>query len=263
MSVPNIVHAYQTAERIREKFPNDDWFHLTGFIHDLGKLMAFYGEPQVLRNRVYVICVSTLYNSCHLWSLSLSFFLSFFLSHTLSLTPLKYVFLTSFGFYQPFTQSVSIYLCLLLVLSLSLSLSCCLLLSLRLILSLSLSISPVSFSLALYLSHTHTFPFLSSMYLSLPLTKLLIHNCSSIFTGITLINVLKYQTIIICCSFFQWCVVGDTFVTGCAPSNEIVFGVDNFKDNKDMHDSRYKYDFLPNFWWMRSETFHMYSILHL
>lgn len=45
-SIPNIVHAFQTAERIRLEHPNDDWFHLTGLIHDLGKVMAFYEEPQ-------------------------------------------------------------------------------------------------------------------------------------------------------------------------------------------------------------------------
>ncbi|XP_048482168.1 inositol oxygenase [Plutella xylostella] len=44
--LPNIVHAFQTAERIRLDHPEDDWFHLTGLIHDLGKVMAFYGEPQ-------------------------------------------------------------------------------------------------------------------------------------------------------------------------------------------------------------------------
>jgi len=44
--VPNIVHAFQTAERIREVHPEQDWFHLTGLIHDLGKIMAFYDEPQ-------------------------------------------------------------------------------------------------------------------------------------------------------------------------------------------------------------------------
>lgn len=43
--LPNIVHAFQTAERIRESHPDRDWFHLTGLIHDLGKVMAFY-EPQ-------------------------------------------------------------------------------------------------------------------------------------------------------------------------------------------------------------------------
>lgn len=45
-SIPNIVHAFQTAERIRIEHPDEDWFHLTGLIHDLGKVMAFYEEPQ-------------------------------------------------------------------------------------------------------------------------------------------------------------------------------------------------------------------------
>ncbi|XP_013167610.1 PREDICTED: inositol oxygenase-like [Papilio xuthus] len=44
--LPNIVHAFQTAERIRQDYPEEDWFQLTGLIHDLGKVMAFYGEPQ-------------------------------------------------------------------------------------------------------------------------------------------------------------------------------------------------------------------------
>ncbi|XP_043489389.1 inositol oxygenase [Polistes fuscatus] len=44
--LPNIVHAFQTAESIRKDHPDLDWFHLTGLIHDLGKIMAFYGEPQ-------------------------------------------------------------------------------------------------------------------------------------------------------------------------------------------------------------------------
>lgn len=62
------VHAYQTAEvwdvqtmsqrrnwnstflqALRIKFPNDDWLHLTGFLHDMGKILAlpeFGGLPQ-------------------------------------------------------------------------------------------------------------------------------------------------------------------------------------------------------------------------
>ncbi|XP_068205702.1 inositol oxygenase [Palaemon carinicauda] len=44
--VPNIIHAFQTAERLREAHPEKGWLHLTGLIHDLGKVMAFYGEPQ-------------------------------------------------------------------------------------------------------------------------------------------------------------------------------------------------------------------------
>merc|ERR1719392_66986 len=46
LDLPNIVHAFQTAERIREEHPDKDWYHLVGLIHDLGKIMAFYGEPQ-------------------------------------------------------------------------------------------------------------------------------------------------------------------------------------------------------------------------
>jgi hypothetical protein len=44
LDLPNIIHAFQTAERAREEFPEHDWLHLTGLIHDMGKVMAFYGE---------------------------------------------------------------------------------------------------------------------------------------------------------------------------------------------------------------------------
>jgi inositol oxygenase len=37
---PQIIHAIQTGEACRKARPNDDWFHLTGFIHDLGKILA-------------------------------------------------------------------------------------------------------------------------------------------------------------------------------------------------------------------------------
>lgn len=46
IDLPNIVHAFQAAETAREEFPDDDWLHFTALIHDLGKVMAFYGEPQ-------------------------------------------------------------------------------------------------------------------------------------------------------------------------------------------------------------------------
>merc|ERR1711973_860082 len=46
LDLPNIVHAFQTAERIREEHPDKEWFQLVGLIHDLGMIMAFYGEPQ-------------------------------------------------------------------------------------------------------------------------------------------------------------------------------------------------------------------------
>lgn len=38
VDIPNMVHAFQTAERIRQVYPDDDWFHLTGLIHDMGKV---------------------------------------------------------------------------------------------------------------------------------------------------------------------------------------------------------------------------------
>lgn len=46
VDLPNSIHAFQTAERIREKHPDKDWFQLTGLIHDLGKVLALWGEPQ-------------------------------------------------------------------------------------------------------------------------------------------------------------------------------------------------------------------------
>jgi len=46
VDVPNLIHAYQTAERIRADHPDKPWFQLTGLIHDLGKLLTYWGEPQ-------------------------------------------------------------------------------------------------------------------------------------------------------------------------------------------------------------------------
>ncbi|XP_067156316.1 inositol oxygenase [Apteryx mantelli] len=43
---PNSYHAYQTAEGIRQAHPDRDWFHLAGLLHDLGKVLALFGEPQ-------------------------------------------------------------------------------------------------------------------------------------------------------------------------------------------------------------------------
>ena len=38
LDLPNIIHAFQTAERIRLDHPNEDWFQLVGLVHDLGKV---------------------------------------------------------------------------------------------------------------------------------------------------------------------------------------------------------------------------------
>jgi inositol oxygenase len=46
IDLPNNIHAYQTAERLREQFPDEDWLHLTGLIHDIGKVMGIWGAPQ-------------------------------------------------------------------------------------------------------------------------------------------------------------------------------------------------------------------------
>ncbi|MGH9838387.1 MAG: inositol oxygenase family protein [Blastocatellia bacterium] len=45
LGLPQIVHALQTAEAIRaDGYP--DWFVLTGLIHDLGKVLTLFDEPQ-------------------------------------------------------------------------------------------------------------------------------------------------------------------------------------------------------------------------
>lgn len=46
VDIPNSIHAYQTAERIRQMHPDKEWFQLTGLIHDIGKVMAVWGESQ-------------------------------------------------------------------------------------------------------------------------------------------------------------------------------------------------------------------------
>ena len=53
VDMPNSFHAFQTAERIREKHPDKDWLQLTGLIHDIGKIMGLYGQEQVR----YFACV--------------------------------------------------------------------------------------------------------------------------------------------------------------------------------------------------------------
>lgn len=43
--VPQIAHALQTAEKIRSD-GHPDWMQLTGLVHDTGKMLCFFGEPQ-------------------------------------------------------------------------------------------------------------------------------------------------------------------------------------------------------------------------
>ena len=46
VDIPNSMHAFQTAEGIREKHPDKEWFQVAGLIHDIGKVMSHWGEPQ-------------------------------------------------------------------------------------------------------------------------------------------------------------------------------------------------------------------------
>ena len=43
--LPQIAHALQTAEKIRRD-GRPDWMQLVGLIHDAGKMLCFWGEPQ-------------------------------------------------------------------------------------------------------------------------------------------------------------------------------------------------------------------------
>jgi len=40
LDLPQIVHLLQTAEACRAMHPDEEWLHLTGFLHDLGKVMS-------------------------------------------------------------------------------------------------------------------------------------------------------------------------------------------------------------------------------
>ena len=55
IDLPNIVHAFQTAERIRMDHPDDDWFQLTGLVHDLGKVRENYQSKSNF-NTVPILC---------------------------------------------------------------------------------------------------------------------------------------------------------------------------------------------------------------
>tara|TARA_B100001094_G_scaffold317971_1_gene360996 strand:- start:751 stop:1518 length:768 start_codon:yes stop_codon:yes gene_type:complete len=45
LDVENSIHAYQTAERIRKKYPDDKELQIIGLIHDLGKVLFDLNEP--------------------------------------------------------------------------------------------------------------------------------------------------------------------------------------------------------------------------
>ena len=39
-NMPLLDHCFQTAEACRLVYPQDDWLHLVGLLHSLGKLLA-------------------------------------------------------------------------------------------------------------------------------------------------------------------------------------------------------------------------------
>jgi len=45
LDLPNSVHAYQTAERIRKLHPNNIELQICGLIHDIGKVLFKFNEP--------------------------------------------------------------------------------------------------------------------------------------------------------------------------------------------------------------------------
>jgi len=51
---PNSFHAFQTAEGARAAHPDLDWLHLAGLVHDVGKVMALYGQPQVCHRHLRI-----------------------------------------------------------------------------------------------------------------------------------------------------------------------------------------------------------------
>jgi len=48
LNITQIAHCFQTAEALRRKYPKEeyDWLHLIGLIHDCGKILVKFGEPQ-------------------------------------------------------------------------------------------------------------------------------------------------------------------------------------------------------------------------
>merc|ERR1712130_775514 len=48
LDLPNIVHAFQTAERIRQEHPDKEWFQLVGLIHDLENVIMSWGHDEYL-----------------------------------------------------------------------------------------------------------------------------------------------------------------------------------------------------------------------
>ncbi len=88
-ALPQIYHAFQTAEALK-KDGHPEWLILTGFIHDLGKILTTFGEPQwAVVGDIYPV-------GC---SFSEKIVLSRFLEHNPDYH--NPVYQTKYGIYQP------------------------------------------------------------------------------------------------------------------------------------------------------------------
>lgn len=89
IDLPQIEHLLQTAEAIRAD-GRPDWFILAGLVHDLGKILCLWGEPQ------WAVVGDTFPVGCQ-WSPSIVFHEAF------SANPDRHVveYQTQFGIYQP------------------------------------------------------------------------------------------------------------------------------------------------------------------
>ncbi|MCD7449144.1 Inositol oxygenase 2 [Datura stramonium] len=72
---PQIEHLLQTAEAIRKDYPNEDWLHLTGLIHDLGKVLllpSFGGLPQwavvAIEGKILLTTIQLTTQNCGVYS---------------------------------------------------------------------------------------------------------------------------------------------------------------------------------------------------
>lgn len=90
VDLPNSVHAYQTAEMIRKQYPDDTSLQITGLIHDLGKVLFQFGEPN------YNIVGDTFVLGCE-FSKKIVYY------DTLTKNPNYYhpVYSTKYGIYKP------------------------------------------------------------------------------------------------------------------------------------------------------------------
>lgn len=79
--------------------------------------------------------------------------------------------------------------------------------------------------------------FVTVMFVSVMFTTLMF--ASVTFTAVIFASVM-FTTVMFTTVMFQWSVVGDTFPTGCAPTDSIVFGKESFRDSPDLCHPTYR-----------------------